>query len=332
MFDRATSRGDANVQQWAAFGLGTAAILAGEIGRASEMADLVLDIAEQTDVMRIPARSLRAHVDAYLGSITQARAMLDEAMSLARAGDEATHLFGAYVVLGTIETCAGDAAAAAQAYREARGVAERLGLAHATVLRVHLLEVEVAAAAGQLAQATEALAAYDGLVGSMPPRWAWPVSRRARGTLLAARGDVATAIPELEAAVADPETLRPDAGRALLALAAAFRRERRYRDARTPPTGRVRRSPRSACRRSSPWPSASSHGIPGRRATDGGELTAAERRIAELVAQGRSNKDVAAELVLSVKTVEVTLTHVYEKLGVRSRTELAAHFRADPTA
>ena len=54
VLERATTRGDANVQQWAAFGLATSSILAGEIARASELADLVLDIAEQTDVMRIP--------------------------------------------------------------------------------------------------------------------------------------------------------------------------------------------------------------------------------------------------------------------------------------
>ena len=70
--------------------------------------------------------------------------------------------------------------------------------------------------------------------------------------------------------------------------------------------------------------------IPGRHAHGERDLTAAEARIAGLVAEGRSNKEVAAELVLSVKTVEVTLTRVYEKLGVRSRAELAAHFRAGP--
>ena len=332
VLDRATSRGDANVEQWAAFGLSTASILAGDIERASELADLVLDIAEQTDVMRIPARSLQAHVLAYRGSIPEARAMLDEAMSLAQAGDEPTHLFGAYVVLGTIETCAGDVAAAAAAYLEARAFAERLGLAHATVLRTHLLEVEAAAAAGQLPQAADALAAYDGLVTSTPPRWVLPIRRRAWGSLLAARGEVALAIPELEAAIADEVGLPPDVGRALLALAAALRRDRRYRDAReTAERARavfaalgmrpfVAMAEREAAR------------IPGRRAADDQELTAAEQRIAGLVAAGRSNKDVAAELVLSVKTVEVTLTRVYEKLGVRSRTELAAHFRADPTA
>ena len=44
---------------------------------------------------------------------------------------------------------------------------------------------------------------------------------------------------------------------------------------------------------------------------------------------GRSNKEVAAALFLSVKTVEVTLTRVYRKLGVRSRTELAARLAED---
>jgi DNA-binding NarL/FixJ family response regulator len=56
-------------------------------------------------------------------------------------------------------------------------------------------------------------------------------------------------------------------------------------------------------------------------------LTNAEAAIAGLVAAGRSNREVADELVLSIKTVEVTLTRVYEKLGLRSRTQLAAHFR-----
>jgi DNA-binding NarL/FixJ family response regulator len=53
-------------------------------------------------------------------------------------------------------------------------------------------------------------------------------------------------------------------------------------------------------------------------------LTAREATVAHLVAQGLSNQDVAAQLVVSVKTVEYHLGHVYAKLGVRSRTQLAA--------
>ena len=59
------------------------------------------------------------------------------------------------------------------------------------------------------------------------------------------------------------------------------------------------------------------------RAPGSGELTATERRVAELVAAGRTNREVAGELVVSVRTVESTLTKAYAKLGIRSRTELA---------
>lgn len=53
-------------------------------------------------------------------------------------------------------------------------------------------------------------------------------------------------------------------------------------------------------------------------------LSRTELRIAELVAQKRSNPQVAEALGLSPKTVEWHLSHVYRKLGVRRRSELAA--------
>jgi DNA-binding CsgD family transcriptional regulator len=62
--------------------------------------------------------------------------------------------------------------------------------------------------------------------------------------------------------------------------------------------------------------------IGGRASSDG--LTPTEQRVADLVAQGRSNKEVAAELFVSVRTVEANLTRVYAKLGIRSPSELAA--------
>ena len=51
-------------------------------------------------------------------------------------------------------------------------------------------------------------------------------------------------------------------------------------------------------------------------------LTAAESRVAALVAAGRKNREVAAELFTTVATVEAHLTRIYRKLGLRSRTEL----------
>ena len=61
--------------------------------------------------------------------------------------------------------------------------------------------------------------------------------------------------------------------------------------------------------------------ITGRRPARG--LTDIERRVAMLAAGGARNREIAEELVMSVRTVEGHLSDVYGKLGVRSRTELA---------
>jgi DNA-binding NarL/FixJ family response regulator len=53
------------------------------------------------------------------------------------------------------------------------------------------------------------------------------------------------------------------------------------------------------------------------------ELTTAERRVASLVAAGRTNREAAAQLFTTVATVEAHLTRIYRKVGLRSRTELA---------
>ena len=54
-----------------------------------------------------------------------------------------------------------------------------------------------------------------------------------------------------------------------------------------------------------------------------GLLTETEAQIAERAAAGRTNVEIAAELVISPKAVKWNLSKVYGKLGVRSRTELA---------
>ena len=60
----------------------------------------------------------------------------------------------------------------------------------------------------------------------------------------------------------------------------------------------------------------------GGRAPATGELTPVERRVVELVAAGSTNREVAAALFLSTRTVEGHLSRVYGKLGVHSRVEL----------
>jgi DNA-binding CsgD family transcriptional regulator len=61
-------------------------------------------------------------------------------------------------------------------------------------------------------------------------------------------------------------------------------------------------------------------------------LTGAEHRIAALIAQGQTNRQVAAALFITENTVQTHIRHIFQKLGVRSRTELAARFLATPAS
>jgi DNA-binding CsgD family transcriptional regulator len=62
------------------------------------------------------------------------------------------------------------------------------------------------------------------------------------------------------------------------------------------------------------------------------ELTASERRVAELAAEGASNPEIAQQLFVSVKTVEGHLSSGYRKLDIRSRHELRAALAERDTA
>jgi len=67
----------------------------------------------------------------------------------------------------------------------------------------------------------------------------------------------------------------------------------------------------------------------GGRTPTGSALTSSERVVAERAAAGRSNKEIAAELMVSTRTVESQLSAVYRKLHVRSRGQLAAALNAE---
>ena len=216
VLERAIAAGEANLEQWASFGLAHAEILAGNHRRASELADTVLDFADQTGQLRIPATSLRARIDALLGDVDGARRLVQQAIAGATATGEATHRFGAHIVLGSIEATAGEFAASAAAYAEARRLAVEIGLRHATARRGFVEEAEAAAAAGLMDQAEAAMAAFDSAVDGAVPDWAISIVHRARAQMLVARGELPAAADELTVALGAAVILPLDRGRAYL--------------------------------------------------------------------------------------------------------------------
>jgi DNA-binding NarL/FixJ family response regulator len=183
--------------------------------------------------------------------------------------------------------------------------------------------VEALVALGRLDEATAIVARLE---AELQPgdRWAHPAAERCRALLLLARGDAKRALAAAEASVAgfDAAGFPLERGRSLLLAGEALRRlgERRRAAEKLEAAKAVfselgaalwlERADREL-RRASPRP---------RRDRD---LTNAERRVAALVAEGRTNREVSAQLFTTVGTVEVHLTRIYRKLGIRSRTELA---------
>ena len=158
---------------------------------------------------------------------------------------------------------------------------------------------------------------------------------RARALLAAARGDDDLANRTFTAALEAPADQTGPFVRARLELAAgAFERRRGQR--RRAAALLTRALDRFVALGAEPYRARAAKELDGcglaprrRGESDQRSLTPAEAAIAALVADGRTNREVAAELVVSVKTVESHLARVFAKLGVRSRTELAKRWHAE---
>ncbi|MGH3040210.1 MAG: helix-turn-helix transcriptional regulator, partial [Gaiellaceae bacterium] len=155
---------------------------------------------------------------------------------------------------------------------------------------------------------------------------------RCRGLLAAAHGHLDEACATLERALAEHDCVPMpfERARTLLALGSVQRRARQRRAARESLQRARAIFEELGAALWAERAGAELARIGGRTASPD-RLTPAEQRIAELVGEGRANKEVAAELFVTVRTVESNLTRIYRKLGVRSRAELVRRLSAkDP--
>ncbi|KAA0024754.1 helix-turn-helix transcriptional regulator [Antrihabitans cavernicola] len=185
---------------------------------------------------------------------------------------------------------------------------------------------------GQLNEADELLRPHEECARDRGQRSATARLAYARGRLLGAAGELPAARRTFESALAALEglPLRYDQARVNFAYGQTLRRagKRRAADAIMSNARDLYRSlgATTYVARCDRELRAGGFNAPRGRTVDI-DLTPQEEAVSSLVAQGMSNREVAAELYISQKTVQYHLTRVYAKLGVRSRSELAASLR-----
>jgi DNA-binding NarL/FixJ family response regulator len=297
---------------------------AGDWPRAAGYADEAMLLADQIGLHQIQSgsRSAAAMVAALTGRPERARALAEAGLAASRSAKEVMFAAHNLAALGFLELSLGNPSAADGHLRGLADLYARIGYGNVGVNRYLPNAIEAAIAVGESARAESLLSQLDRAADGDP--WARATGLRCRGLIAAAKRQPEVAVAALQqAAQAHEQSQTPfDHARTLLALGNALRRANQRRAARDE-LGQARGM---FARLDAPaWEERAARdlaSVSGRPPADTG-LTATERRVAELVARGSTNREVAARLVVSERTVATHLTHIYAKLGLRSRTELA---------
>jgi DNA-binding CsgD family transcriptional regulator len=292
------------------------------LAHASEAVELAQDTGQHA--LLAPALAALAHVEAGLGHEEDCRRHCARGLELvaAAAGDAtAVYLLGA---LGLLELGLGRMPEAIEAIEQADRIGLRLEVSEAVVQRAADL-VEAYVRAGRREEAEARLARLEAEGRRTGARWTRAVAARCRG-LLADDGSVRGVFGEA-LALHDEVPMPFERARTLLALGERLRRAKARAEAREPLQQALEIFERLGAR---PWAERARTELRatgqsgGRRAPAAAEqLTAHELQIALLVAQGMTNREAAAALFLSPKTIEYHLGQIYRKLDVRGRAQLA---------
>jgi DNA-binding CsgD family transcriptional regulator len=323
----------ARSESWRAIVLHTLAEVELRRGRTADALKAVeeaTEIADYWGVVHAEAAvlSTAALVKATVGDVAEARRAAERALELMRPVGYDVIVRSAERALGFLELSLGDAAAA---HTVLEPLITRSGLRHPTAETAAPDEIEALLGLGRVADAQALLAAFAAQAErTRRPRASAAVARSA-ALVTAARDDLGAALEYADHAVVLAAASEPfERGRALLVLGLVSRRAKRRRAAREALEGAVSVFDTLPAPLWAQRARAELERIGGRRGP-AGELTPSERRVADLVLAGRTNREIATELFITVHTVEKTLTRAYRKLGVRSRTELARRL-ADPDA
>ncbi|MFE1910734.1 helix-turn-helix transcriptional regulator [Streptomyces anandii] len=301
----------------------------GRCARALDMSRQSLRVAEEAGLSQGPAWHAVAIARAAGGDLGDALSAAEQARRHSEDDDDRLFLPRALYAEGHIRLIGGDPGAAVRLLRRVRDLELAQGQGDPAMRRWQSDLAEALIGQGLRQEAAEVVERTWKQAARLGRRSVLAALGRPRALLLEADGDPDAAVRVLRRAAEQHQALRYplEEGRARLALgrlhlrryeADAARRElaaarRLFEQAQARPwLAQVRAAQERQTAADAPAPAP----------LDVGSLTEAERRVARRVAQGASNREVAAELVVSVKTVEAALTRAYRKLGVRSRVDL----------
>jgi DNA-binding CsgD family transcriptional regulator len=330
LLEDAAATGDEGSMPYTLAHLALTRCLAGELEKAGAVASEGYELSIETGLASEQALLMAVHalVLAHQGEEEQCRGLAREAIALGERRSLKIAVITGRSALALLDLSLGDFAGVKAELEEVERDVTAAGTGNPGGMRFVPDYVEALAGLGELDRAEAVLGRYEGHAVRLDRPAARAAALRCGGLIAAARGHGERAQRAFAAALEQHErvTLPIDRARTLLAEGAMLRRAKRKRAAREA----LEEALDVFNERSAKLFAAATASELGRisgRAASAGELTPSERRVAELVASGRTNREVAAALVLAERTVESHLSHIYRKLGVRSRAELAHRFK-----
>jgi DNA-binding CsgD family transcriptional regulator len=269
--------------------------------------------------------ALEGLVESQRGRVEPARAAAKRALALVPAtGGRGAELV-ATAALGHLELTLGDPDAAQSLLEPIVAFVRREAITEPGAIPYVVDRIEALVELARVVEATELLDWYEGNARRLARAPALANCSRCRGLIAAQSGDLDAALAAFaEALERHAEVELPlDRGRTLLAFGATQRRAKRRKEARETLDRALEVFEEIGAALWAERTRAELKRISGRAATPGA-LTPAEERVAVLVAGGKTNREVAAALFVSERTVEGHLSRIFGKLGIRHRTEIAS--------
>ena len=265
----------------------------------------------------------RALVQAHRGDVDAARSDAEEGVRISIDNDDPFYASCNRHVLGFLELSLSNPSRATDHLEPVVEYLRTMGAAEAGIIPCIPDAIEVSIALGDLEAARELLEDHEAKGRALDRPWALATAGRCRGLELGVRGELDAALEALRGALAEHERVpQPlELGRTLLVKGEVERRAKQKRSARGSLAEALRIFEELGASLWAERARAQLERVGGAAVGPAG-LTPTERRVAELVAEGRTNREVADALFISVKTVEANLSRVFHKLGVRSRAEL----------